>query len=60
MTNWVPESSKKTGTTGTTGTLEFYKSSKRLNYKKIQTSRCSFPMMQNLEKRPEIIKILLS
>jgi hypothetical protein len=51
---------KITGTTGTIGTIEFYKSSKRLNYNKIQKSRCSFPMMQNLEKRPEIIKILLS
>lgn len=60
MTNWVPESSKKTGTTGTTGTLEYYKLPKRLNDNNIQTSRCSFPMMQNLEKRPEIIKILLS
>ena len=43
MTNWIPESSKKTGTTGTTGTLEYYKSPKRLNDNNIHNRQMLFP-----------------
>ena len=60
MTNWIPESSKKTGTTGTTGTLEYYKSPKRLNDNNIQNTKCFFPKVKNLGKGAEIIKNPLS
>ena len=43
MTNWVPESSKKTGTTGTTGTLEYFKLPKRLNDNNIHNRQMLFP-----------------